>query len=102
MLYPFAPHISEELWQHLGEKTTITHQSLPKVDQKYLIEDTITYVIQVNGKLRARLDLPKDVNEEDIVKLAKENSQVQRHLTGEIIKTIFVPKKLINIVIKKS
>ena len=100
MLYPLAPHITEELWQYLGEKTTLTFEPLPEVETKYLIEENITYIIQVNGKLRAKLDLPKETPQADILKLAKDNEKVKKYLTGEIIKTIFVPKKLINFVVK--
>jgi leucyl-tRNA synthetase len=102
MLYPFAPHICEEFWQHLGEKDTITYAPVPKVDSRYLSENTCTYVIQVNGKLRASMDLSINITEEQILKLAKENSNVKNHLTGQILKTIFVPKKLLNIVVKKA
>jgi leucyl-tRNA synthetase len=100
MLSPFAPHISEELWELLGEKESLTFASLPKVDKKYLLEDTLTYIIQVNGKLRARLDLSKDITKDEIVTIAKDDENVKKHLNGTIVKTIFVPKKLLNIVIK--
>lgn len=102
MLYPFAPHISEEFWQYLGEKSTIAYASIPKVDPKYLVDENCTFAIQVNGKLRATLELSKTITEEEIIKLAKENPNVQNHLTGQIIKTIFVPQKLLNIVVKKT
>jgi len=102
MLYPFAPHISEEFWQYLGEKDTITFAPIPTVDPKYLVEEKNVYIIQVNGKLRAKMELSKKITEEQIIKLAKENPQVKKHLTTDIIKTIFVPEKLLNIVIKKK
>ncbi|MBN2479600.1 MAG: leucine--tRNA ligase [Parachlamydiales bacterium] len=102
MLYPFAPHISEEMWQILGETDTLTFEKLPTVDPKYLVEDNITYVVQVNGKLRARLDLPKATEKEKVIALATEEELVKKHITGEIIKIIFVPEKLVNIVVKKS
>ncbi len=101
MLYPFAPHIAEECWEHLGAKTTITYEPLPKVDKKYLVEDMLTYVVQVNGKVRGRFDLSKDTTEEDLLSLVKEKPEIQKHLEGEIVKTIYVPGKLLNIVIKK-
>ncbi|NGX51963.1 MAG: Leucine--tRNA ligase [Candidatus Anoxychlamydiales bacterium] len=102
MLYPFAPHISEELWQYLGETETLTFRSIPIVDLKYLQEDQKTYVIQINGKLRARMDLSKDITKDEILELAKRLPQVEKHITGDIIKTIFVPEKLLNIVVKKN
>jgi len=101
MLYPFAPHISEEFWHYLGATTTITFTPFPRVDEKYLVEDTKTYIIQINGKLRAKMELSKDISEDEIIKLAKQDPNIQKHLTSDIIKTIFVPEKLLNIVIKK-
>lgn len=102
MLYPFAPHISEELWQHLGETSTLTFTPIEAVDLKYLIEDNTTYIIQINGKLRAKMELSKDTTKEEILNLAKQNPQIQKYLTNDIIKTIFVPEKLLNIVVKKN
>ncbi|NGX34106.1 MAG: Leucine--tRNA ligase [Candidatus Anoxychlamydiales bacterium] len=102
MLYPFAPHISEELWQCLGESETLTFTPIFEVDPKYLQEDKTTFIIQVNGKLRARLELIKDITKDEILDLAKKIPQIQKHLTGDIIKTIFVPEKLLNIVVKKE
>ena len=68
--------------------------------QKYLIDETITYVVQINGKVRARYDLPKGMQKEDFLNLVKEKPQIKKYLVGEIIKTIFVPDKLLNIVVK--
>jgi len=101
MLYPFAPHISEELWQYLGEKETITYAPIPKADPKYLKEDVVTYVIQVNGKLRARITQSKNIAEEELVKIASKTPHVKKHLMNKIVKTIFVPEKLLNIVTEK-
>ena len=102
MLYPFAPHISEEIWQHLGEKETISYAPLPKVDKKYLEDDTVTYVIQINGKLRQSMHLPKDKTKEDIYELAVQQPKIKKYLIGEVVKIIFVPNKLINIVVKQK
>ena len=60
MLYPFAPHIAEELWEYLGCKEPLSFASIEKVDPKYLQETMATYVVQVNGKMRGKVDLPKD------------------------------------------
>ncbi|NGX56721.1 MAG: Leucine--tRNA ligase [Candidatus Anoxychlamydiales bacterium] len=100
MLYPFAPHISEEFWEILGEKESLTYTSIPKVDKSYLTQDTLTYVVQVNGKLRARFDLKIDITKDEILSIAKEDENVKKYLTKGIIKVIFVPKKLLNIVVK--
>lgn len=100
MLYPFAPHITEELWQYLGEKEVITYAPLPVVDPKYLEDDSVIYIVQVNGKLRGRYDLPKDKSKDELMALVKENPEITKHIVGEIIKIIYVPNKLLNIVVK--
>jgi leucyl-tRNA synthetase len=100
MLYPFAPHLAEELWQQLGEKTSLTYAPILPVDPQYLVDDTAMYVVQVNGKLRARLELPKDKTEEELMILVRQKPEMEKYLAGEVIKTIFVPNKLLNIVLK--
>lgn len=100
MLYPFAPHIGEELWQELGESESIAYAALPAVDPKYLVDDTAVYVVQVNGKLRGRFELPKDKTEDELMALVRKQPEMEKHLVGEIVKTIFVPNKLLNIVMK--
>jgi leucyl-tRNA synthetase len=100
MLYPFAPHIAEELWQELGEKHSITYAPIPIADPQYLIDDTTTYIIQVNGKVRGRFELPKDRAEKELLVLVRAQPEIEKHITGDIAKTIFVPNKLLNIVLK--
>ena len=99
-LAPMAPHMGEELWHHLGGKGSVTHAPWPQVDPTYLVDDQVTYIVQVNGKLRGRFDLPRDQSEEVILDLAKREENVSKHLQGEIRKVIFVPNKLLNIVVK--
>lgn len=100
LLAPFAPHIAEELWQMLGRKETLSYMPFPSFDPKYLEDAVVTYVIQVNGKLRGRVDLPKDQTEEVIVGLAKSHPNVIKFLDGKSMqKVIFVPNKLLNIVV---
>lgn len=100
MLYPFAPHICEELWEELGEKEELTYAPLPKADPQYLVDHTALYVIQINGKLRGRFELPKDQTEEQLMQLVRKRPEVEKYLEGEIVKTVFVPNKLLNIVLK--
>ncbi len=100
MVYPFAPHIGEELWELLGEKETITYAPIPPVDPKYLVDDVATYVVQINGKLRGRFDLPKDKTEEELMKLVRQKPELEKYLVGEVVKTVFVPNKLLNIVLQ--
>jgi leucyl-tRNA synthetase len=101
MLASFAPHAAEEMWEHLtGKPGTISYEPIPPVDPKYLIDDTAIYVVQVNGKLRGRFDLPKNQTEAHLLAHAKKHPEIAKHLTGEIVKVIFVPNKLLNIVMK--
>jgi leucyl-tRNA synthetase len=99
-LAPFAPHVAEELWEILGEKAGISYVPYPQYEEKYLHDATITYVVQINGKLRGRFDLPKDETQEVVLESAKKNPQVAKYLEGKTVeKVIFVPNKLLNIVI---
>ncbi|AQT77228.1 leucine--tRNA ligase [Chlamydia gallinacea] len=98
VLAPIAPHISEELWVHLGYAPGIDSVSWPEVDPKYLEKTVVTFVIQINGKLRARLDLDKDTPKEHVMHLAKKS--VAKYLENkEIKKEIFVPNRLVNFVL---
>ncbi len=100
-LMPFAPHITEEVWQLLGCKETLATAPYPKADPKYLEDPTTTYVVQVNGKLRGRFELPKDQTQEIVVDAAKLHPVVSRYLAeGALEKVIFVPNKLLNFVVK--
>ncbi len=99
VLYPFAPHMAEECWQILGGKESLTYTPFPQVDPKYLIDSSVTYVVQVNGKMRGSWELPKDKNQEELLEFIKNQPQIAKHLTGSIQKVIFVPNKLLNVVI---
>ena len=99
-LYPFAPHIAEEAWEHLGGKDTISFAPYPTIDPSYLVDDMVMYVVQVNGKLRGKWELPKDKSQEEIMQFIKDQPNIAKHVgEGVIQKVIFVPNKLINIVV---
>ena len=99
-LMPFAPHIAEEVWELLGGKGELAHAPYPEVDPKYLVDESVTYVVQVNGKVRGRFDFPKDETEAVIMEAAKADPSIQKHVDGkEIRKVIFVPNRLLNIVV---
>ena len=100
VLQPFAPHLAEESWERLGQSTPLTTTPFPKVDPKYLTEDVITYILQVNGKVRGRYDLPKGQTQEQLLEHVKSQPAAERYLTGDIIKVIYVPNKLLNLVVK--
>jgi leucyl-tRNA synthetase len=97
---PFAPHISEELWQQLGYSTSIHKDSWPKFNEKYLAQDQITVVVQVNGKLRGEIQVAPDAREDAVVEDAKAHEKVANYLEGQTVRrTIYVPGKLVNFVI---
>lgn len=99
-LSPLAPHIAEELWQYLGGEGSIANQPLPAIDPQYLVAATVTYVVQVNGKLRGRFELPPDTDQDILVGMLKEDPNVAKFLEGKAVqKVVFVPNKLINIVV---
>lgn len=100
LLAPFAPHITEELWAQLGHKESIHTSEWPVHDEKHLVSDQITIVVQVNGKVRANIVVPATSSEEDIVKAAKADGKVAEYLNKkEARKTIYVPGKLVNFVV---
>lgn len=99
VLYPFAPHLAEEGWELLGGKESLTYVPFPVVDPLYLIDDTATYIVQVNGKFRGKWELPKDKGEEELLAFIKEQPQIAKHITGKIEKVVFVPNKILNLVI---
>ena len=99
-LYPFAPHIAEEAWEHLGGTESLTYTAFPTVDPSYLVDTTTTYVVQVNGKMRGKWELPVDKSQDEILSLAKAEPKIAKYLEGEIKKVIFVPNKLLSIVVK--
>ena len=101
LLAPTAPHMSEELWQITGQKYSIHNQDWPKWDEKFVTSDEFTLVVQVNGKLRDRLTAPVSVTEEEAKNLAMGLEKVKPFVTGkQVVKVIYVPGKLINIVVK--
>ena len=100
ILAPFAPHITEELWQELGHTDTIHVNHWPKWDEKYLVSDVMTIIVQVNGKLRSRLELPADADKETIEQRALDDEKVRAYLDVRTPKkVIYVPGKLVNIVV---
>ncbi len=100
VLSPFAPHITEELWHQLGNNDTIHVDHWPKWDDKYLQTDTMTIIVQVNGKLRAKLEVSKDISEEEIKGMALSNDNVKTFVGDKKpAKVIYVPGRLISVVI---
>lgn len=101
LLSPFAPHMAEELWSQLGHKKSLAYESWPVIDEKYLKQNTIEIIIQINGKLRGKVVAPTGSNQETVQPLALADANAKPWLEGKtIVKTIFVPDKLINFVVK--
>ncbi|MBI5357858.1 leucine--tRNA ligase [Candidatus Saccharibacteria bacterium] len=101
LLAPFAPHITEELWQDLGHKGSVHLSEWPVHDDKYLVSDTINIVVQVNGKLKANVKVSADSSEEEVVSSAKSDGKVAQSLDNkEIKKTIYIKGRLINFVVE--
>lgn len=99
LLAPFAPHITDELWSQLGQKGSIHLSTWPVHDEKYLKTDQITIVVQVNGKVRANVNVPSDATETEVVKAAQADPKVTKQIKSGVRKTIYVPHKLINFVV---
>jgi len=101
LLSPFAPHIAEELWQLLGHDTTLAHEPWPKYDESLIKEDTVEIPVQINGKIRARLNIPSESTREQMEATALADSGIAELLTGKnVVKTIVVPGRLVNFVVK--
>lgn len=99
LLAPITPHISHELWKALGHEQAVIDASWPAVDESALVQDTVTLVVQVNGKLRGQVEMPAAASREDIEAAARNNENVLRFIDGLTIrKVIVVPGKLVNIV----
>jgi leucyl-tRNA synthetase len=101
MLAPAAPHIAEELWHELGYEESVHVAGWPKYDPQLIKDDVVTVVVQVNGKVRANLALAVDATEDEVKVAAQADPNVAKHLAGAtIVKTIVVPRKLVNFVVK--
>lgn len=100
MLAPLAPHIAEELWHQLGHKESLAHEGWPEVIEEYLQQDSIEIAVQVNGKVRASIQVPTDAPKEFILETAKSNENIQRHIEGkEMRREIYVPGRIVNLVV---
>lgn len=99
LLAPITPHISHALWQHLGHAGSVIDAAWPSVDEQALVQDTVTLVVQVNGKLRGQVEMPAAASREEVEAAARSNENVLRFIEGLTIrKVIVVPGKLVNIV----
>ncbi|MCX5657459.1 MAG: leucine--tRNA ligase [Candidatus Omnitrophica bacterium] len=100
LLAPFVPHIAEEMWEKLGYKNSIFMGPWPKYDPKVLVQDIVTMIIQVNGKMRSKIEVSADVSEEELKQLVLADEKVKKWLANNPVKNfIIVPGKLVNIVV---
>jgi leucyl-tRNA synthetase len=101
LLNPFAPHITEELWEMLGHRKGLTRIPWPSYDASIAAQETVTLVLQVNGKVRSRITVPVEVSEEEVRQQAMEDDKVRSFTEGKSIeRVIVVPRRLVNVVVK--
>jgi len=99
IISPYAPHICEEVWNLLGNNSSIEFEKFPILDEAYLVEDEIDYPVSFNGKMKFKIKLASNLQKDEVEKIILENEDTKRHLDGKTVKNfIFVPKKIINIV----
>ena len=99
LISPFAPHIANELFEVMGYGD-VEKQAWPVADESALVLDEIEMPVQINGKVRAVVKVPADASQDAIVEIAKANEEVAKYITGNIVKVIYVPKKILNIIVK--
>lgn len=104
ILAPFVPHYCEEIWEQLGNTESIFRQSWPTYSEKALVKSHVEVVLQVNGKVRSRITVPVDISKEEIDTLVNEDERIQSHIGANDVvrKIIYVPKRLVNVVVSKG
>ena len=101
MLSCICPHICEELWSVLGHDNTIAFEPWPTYDDSKTADDTVEMVVQINGKVRAKINIPTDMEQAEVLALAKADERVASAIEGKtVIKEIVGPKKIVNIVVR--
>ena len=101
LLNPFTPHIAEELWSLMGHTEELVYSAWPEYDEQILVKDMVKIAVQVNGKVRAQIEVEVDADKEAVLKLAHEQTSVKAHTEGKtIVKEIVVPNKMVNIVVR--
>ena len=101
LIAPFAPHIAEELWEALGNEGSVCDAQWPQYEEKYLVETSVKLGVQFNGKVRFDMLFPADATPEQMIELATSAPEAQKYLEGmQVVKTIAIPKRIVNIVLK--
>jgi len=103
LVAPLTPHIAEELWARLGHSRSLAYEPFPVADPALLVEESVTCVVQVAGKVRDRLDVPPSISEDSLRELALASAAVQRALDGRAVRTVVIrAPKLVNVVPEAS
>ncbi|MCG2726457.1 MAG: class I tRNA ligase family protein [Elusimicrobia bacterium] len=101
IMHPFAPHITDELWERSGKADNLINKVWPAADDKIISERELEIPVQINGKIKAKIHVKETIEKEQLEKLAKQS--VKEHLSGkEIVKLIIVPKRLVSIVVRQQ
>ncbi len=101
MLAPFVPHMAEEIWHELGEEGSVHIAAWPEYDPQLVKDDVVTIVVQINGRVRTQLAMAADATEAEVTEAAKADPKAAAYLdSATVVKTVFVPGKLINYVVK--
>jgi len=101
LLNPICPHITEEIWESLGHNNTISYEAWPTYDETKIVEESFTMVVQVNGKVRGKIEVDSSISEDEMKQKALDIENVKVFTDGkEIVKVVVIPKKLVNIVVK--
>jgi leucyl-tRNA synthetase len=100
LLAPLAPHLAEELWQRLGHAASLAYEPWPSYEPKYLVTATVEIPVQINGKMRGRIEVPSDADEQQVIELARADETVLRYLEGkELKRAIYVRGRIVNFVV---
>ena len=101
LVSPIAPHIAEELWQRFGHDETITYQPFPTFEEKYLVDDEIEVPVQINGKVKARINVAADADQEAVFEVVLADAKIAELTSGKnVVKKIYVPGRMVNLVVK--
>jgi leucyl-tRNA synthetase len=101
LLSPFAPHLGEEMWQLLGHDETLAYQPWPEFNEDFVKESTVEIPVQINGKVRTKINVPADANKDDLLEIAKSNDRVLELIDGKtVVQEIAVPGRMVNLVVK--
>ena len=101
ILAPYAPHLAEELWEKLGEKPSVADQPCPDYANAYTLDDEVTLVIQINGKVRHKMTVGRDLSENELKKILDSDSKIQSLTEGKsVVKLIYVPNRIANLILK--